>query len=70
VGAERSILRIKGDAEELMPLVSKINGVQEAKIRPDGAMEFQFAPGVDVRPEVARMVIQSGSICSNSVRLG
>jgi ABC-2 type transport system ATP-binding protein len=60
VGAERSILRIKGDAEELLPLVSKINGVQEAKIRPDGTMEFQFAPGVDVRPEVARMVIQSG----------
>lgn len=60
VGAERSILRIKGDAEELMPLISKINGVQEIKIRPDGAMEFQFAPGVDVRPEVAKTVVQSG----------
>jgi ABC-2 type transport system ATP-binding protein len=60
VGAERSILRIKGDAEELMPLISKINGVQDAKIRPDGAVEFQFAPGVDVRPEVAKTVINSG----------
>jgi ABC-2 type transport system ATP-binding protein len=60
VGAERSILRIKGDAEELMPIISKILGVQDAKIRPDGAVEFQFAPGVDVRPEVAKTVINSG----------
>ena len=60
VGAERSILRIKGDVEELMPLISKIIGVQEIKVRPDGAMEFQFAPGVDVRPEVAKTVVQSG----------
>ncbi len=60
VGAERAILRVKGDADELKPLVSKIHGVQEIKLRPDGALEFQFAPGVDVRPEVARTVIQSG----------
>jgi len=60
VGAERSILRIKGDAEELVPIISKIIGVQDAKIRPDGAVEFQFAPGVDVRPEVAKTVINSG----------
>jgi ABC-2 type transport system ATP-binding protein len=60
VGAERSILRIKGDVEELMPLISKIIGVQDIKVRPDGAMEFQFAPGVDIRPEVAKTVVQSG----------
>ena len=60
VGAERSVLRIKGDADELMSQIGKINGVQNIKIRPDGALEFQFAPGVDVRPQVARTVIQSG----------
>jgi ABC-2 type transport system ATP-binding protein len=60
VGAERSILRVKGDAEELIPQISKINGVQDIKVRSDGALEFQFAPGVDVRPEVARIVITSG----------
>lgn len=60
VGAERSVLRIKGDADELKPILAKINGVQDIKVRPDGALEFQFAPGVDVRPEVARTVIQSG----------
>jgi ABC-2 type transport system ATP-binding protein len=60
VGAERSILRVKGDGEELVSQVAKIKGVQEVKVRPDGALEFQFAPGKDVRPEVAKMVIQSG----------
>ncbi len=60
VGAERAVLRIKGDAEELIPQISKLNGVQDIKIRPDGALEFQFAPGVDVRPDVARAVISTG----------
>jgi ABC-2 type transport system ATP-binding protein len=60
VGAERSILRIKGDAEELMPQIAQIKGVQDIKICSDGALEFQFAPGMDVRPEVAKTVVQSG----------
>ncbi|MGB8214577.1 MAG: ABC transporter ATP-binding protein [Anaerolineales bacterium] len=60
VGADRSVLRIKGDAEDLMPQLAQINGVQDVKLRSDGALEFQFAPGVDVRPQVARTVIQSG----------
>ncbi len=60
VGAERSILRVKGDGDELVSQVAKIKGVQDVKVRPDGALEFQFAPGKDVRPEVAKMVIQSG----------
>jgi ABC-2 type transport system ATP-binding protein len=60
VGAERSILRVKGDSEDLKPILSKIQGVQDIKLRPDGALEFQFAPGVDVRPEVAKTVVHSG----------
>ena len=60
VGAERSILRVRGDGDELVSQVAKIKGVQDVKVRPDGALEFQFAPGKDVRPEVAKMVIQSG----------
>lgn len=60
VGAERSIIRIKGEMEELLPQIAAIKGVQNIKIRPDGAMEFQFEPGVDVRPEVARTIISSG----------
>ena len=60
VGAERSILRVRGEADDLAPIVAKIAGVQDVKTRPDGALEFQFAPGKDIRPEVARTVIGSG----------
>ena len=60
VGAERSILRVKGEADELAAQIAKIKGVEGVKIRPDGALEFQFAPGVDVRPQVAKTVIDSG----------
>jgi len=60
VGAERSILRIKGDADDLVSQIAKIKGVQDVKIHTDGALEFQYAPGKDVRPEVAKSVINSG----------
>jgi len=60
VGAERSIVRIKGDSEELKSQIADIKGVQDIKMRPDGSLEFQFAPGIDVRPEVARTIINSG----------
>jgi ABC-2 type transport system ATP-binding protein len=60
VGAERSVLRVKGDADELAPKIAEIDGVQSAKALPDGSVEFQFAPGRDVRPLVARTVVQAG----------
>ena len=60
VGAERAILRVKGEAEDLVPQLSKIKGIQDIKVRPDGALEFQFEPGVDIRPAVAKSVIQAG----------
>jgi ABC-2 type transport system ATP-binding protein len=60
VGAERSILRVKGDVEDLLPLIAEIKGVQDLKVRSDGSLEFQFAPGVDVRPEVAKTTVTSG----------
>jgi ABC-2 type transport system ATP-binding protein len=60
VGAERVILRIKGDADELAPVIARIKGVRDINVQPDGALEFQFSPNLDVRPEVARAVIGSG----------
>jgi ABC-2 type transport system ATP-binding protein len=60
VGAERVILRVRGDSDGLAEKVGKIKGVQHPKVGPDGALEFQFMSGQDVRPEVARVVIQSG----------
>ncbi|MBI3738959.1 MAG: hypothetical protein HY258_07925 [Chloroflexi bacterium] len=34
--------------------------MQSVHSAPDGSIEFQFAPGQDVRPEVAKAVINAG----------
>jgi ABC-2 type transport system ATP-binding protein len=59
VGADRAILRVKGEIEELVPQLSKIHGMQDIKVHPDGSLEFQFEPGVDIRPQVARTVVNA-----------
>lgn len=60
VGAERVILRVRGDNDGLTEKVKKVKGVQNVRALPDGAVEYQFMPAQDVRPEVAKTVIQSG----------
>src|SRR5512142_2957377 len=60
VGSERALLRVRGDSDGLSKVVNKIKGVQSVQGVDDGAVEFQFAPGQDVRPEVAKAVIHAG----------
>jgi ABC-2 type transport system ATP-binding protein len=60
VGAERVTLRVRGDSDGLAEKVKKVKGVQLSRTLPDGAVEYQFMPAQDVRPEVARTVIQAG----------
>ena len=60
VGAERAMLRVRGEADDLLEKITKIRGIQDIKILPDGVIEFQFAPGQDIRPEVAKAVVKSG----------
>lgn len=60
VGSERVILRVRGDSDGLPKIITRIKGVQGAEPKPDGSVEFEFAPGQDVRPEVAKAVIKEG----------
>jgi ABC-2 type transport system ATP-binding protein len=60
VGAESVILKVKGEADDLLPILSKIDGVKNARLQTDGAIEFQFSPGKDVRPAVAKATIKAG----------
>jgi ABC-2 type transport system ATP-binding protein len=60
VGTERVSLRVRGEADGLAEKIAKLKGVQSVETRADGAVEFQFAPGEDVRPQVARTVIAAG----------
>jgi ABC-2 type transport system ATP-binding protein len=60
VGTERVILRVRGEADELVGKIKTIKGVQNIQANPDGTLEFQFLPAQDVRPAVARTVIEAG----------
>src|SRR5512143_601525 len=60
VGAERAAVRVRGDSDGLSKIVNKVKGVQTVRTEADGAVEFQFAPGQDVRPEVAKAVVNAG----------
>lgn len=59
-GAERARLRLRGEVEEAIPLLAKIDGIQNIKVQADGSLEFQFPPGQDARPAVARAIVNAG----------
>ncbi|HVN15014.1 MAG TPA: ATP-binding cassette domain-containing protein [Anaerolineales bacterium] len=60
LGAERVALRVRGDADGLAKTVEKVKGVQIVESKGEDTIEFQFAPGHDIRPEVAKTVINAG----------
>lgn len=61
VGAERVIVRVRGEADkELASAIKEIKGVRDVELKEDGMVEFEFSSGKDLRPEVAKQVIKSG----------
>ena len=60
IGAERVVIRVRGEADELASTIQQVKGVQAVETKPDGAVEFEFSSGKDLRPEVAKKVISSG----------
>ncbi len=60
LGAERVYLRVGGETDGLSRSIEKVQGVQSVEPKGEGVVEFQFAPGQDIRPQVARTVIEAG----------
>ena len=60
VGAQRVILRVRGDSDDLPAKIKKVKGVRDVESKPDGSIEFEFSSGQDARPQVAKTVIQGG----------
>ncbi|HNO32245.1 MAG TPA: ATP-binding cassette domain-containing protein [Anaerolineales bacterium] len=60
LGAERVVVRVRGESDELSDTVKKVKGVQKVETHTDGAVEFEFASGKDLRPEVAKQIIKDG----------
>jgi ABC-2 type transport system ATP-binding protein len=60
VGAQRVVLRVRGDSDGLSARIAKVKGVRAVETKPDGSVEFEFGAGEDTRPQVAKAVVQSG----------
>jgi len=59
-GANRVMLKIRGNAEDLLRLVQVVPGITSASIHSEDTIEFESAPNQDARPGVARTVIEHG----------
>jgi ABC-2 type transport system ATP-binding protein len=60
VGAQRVVIRVRGDSDGLNSKIAKVKGVQAVESKLDGSVEFEFAAGEDARPQVAKAVVQAG----------
>ncbi len=60
IGSERGMLRVRGEADSLIGKLNKLKGINNVKPKEEGVLEFQVAPGQDVRAEVARTTIKAG----------
>ncbi len=60
IGAERVVIRVRGESDDLAQTVKKVKGVQAAEAKEDGSVEFEYSSGKDARPEVAKQVINAG----------
>lgn len=59
-GSQRVILRVAGDPDGLASLISEVPGVIHASEKVDGSLEFEGTPGEEIRPVIARAVLQAG----------
>jgi len=60
VGSQRVVLRVRGDSDGLDATVKKIKGTRSIEVKDAETVEFEFSSGQDVRPQVAKAVIQAG----------
>lgn len=59
-GAQRGTLRVGGDDSGLDQVLHQVNGVQLVTSFGEGRFEFEAAPGADIRPVVAKAVVNAG----------
>jgi ABC-2 type transport system ATP-binding protein len=53
------LLKVAGDEDGLEKIVSAVPGVSRVLKSQDGNLEFETDPGQDVRPAVARAVVEA-----------
>jgi ABC-2 type transport system ATP-binding protein len=60
VGSERVVLRVRGETDGLAARIGRVKGAKDVEAKQDGSVEFEFSAGEDIRPQVAKAVIQAG----------
>ncbi|GAB4449279.1 MAG: ATP-binding cassette domain-containing protein [Anaerolineales bacterium] len=61
LGAERILVRVRGDADGLDKVIKEVRGTRKVTVKKDeAAVEFELAAGQDVRPQVAKSVVDAG----------
>lgn len=59
-GADRVQVRVKGEADDLLPLLSPLPGVLTAELVKEDTLEVSMTAGQDIRPEIARVIVKNG----------
>jgi ABC-2 type transport system ATP-binding protein len=59
-GAERVSVKIRGEANDLVPILSTLPGVLSAELTNESEVEISMSAGQDIRPEIARQIIKNG----------
>jgi ABC-2 type transport system ATP-binding protein len=59
-GAQRVVVRVRGEVDGLAARIGDVKGARDVASKKDGTVEFEFSAGQDIRPQVAKAVIQAG----------
>ena len=59
-GTQRAALHVGGDDTGVESAIRSVNGVLDVHAQGDGRFEIEAAPGADIRPQVARALVQEG----------
>lgn len=60
LGTERVLLRVRGDADGLDKTIKAIKGTKKVSSNKVDGVEFEFSAGQDIRPQVAKAVVDAG----------
>ncbi|HLF01374.1 MAG TPA: ATP-binding cassette domain-containing protein, partial [Anaerolineales bacterium] len=59
-GGDKVGLKVAGDGADLQDALAKVSGVTTVKMVTDGEFEIETVPGGNVRPELAKVVVNGG----------
>ncbi|MGA9398956.1 MAG: ABC transporter ATP-binding protein, partial [Anaerolineaceae bacterium] len=59
-GSQRVELKLRKGVEDALTLIKKVRGVTSVSVKDDNLLEFEMSANQDIRPNVAKAVIQGG----------